>query len=219
MATISVNGVELYYTQTGKGAPLLFLHGNGEDHTTFTPLIAELSRDFTCYAIDSRNHGKSAAHPDYHYDAMMKDIHAFITALNLAPVRIVGFSDGSIITMLLAMKYPQLAERIVLLGPNLSPNDFTPACTRYVERLYRLDPNPLYKMMLEEPNILPEDLHAISAKTLIMGGENDVYIEGTFETIAHNIEAAQLFLLKDHDHSSYIVQNDLIYAWLYDFLK
>lgn len=219
MPFIHVNKIDLYYTKQGQGEPLLFLHGNGEDHTIFKPLIDKLAEHFTCYAIDSRNHGKSAQTNEFHYQTMMEDIHQFITTLNLNKPNIIGFSDGSIITMLLAIQFPALMNKIVLLGPNLTPNDLTDACTRYLKRLYKNDPNPLYKMMLEEPNIQECELQKIEAKTLIIGGENDLYNAGTFERIQKNIRHSTLKIIPNHDHSSYINQNDLLYNDLCTFLN
>ena len=219
MAYIKVNGIQLFYAQQGKGEPLIFLHGNGEDHHTFDPLIAKLANHFTCYAIDSRNHGQSEMTDQFHYQTMMDDLYAFITAMQFEKVNIIGFSDGSIITMLLAMQHPKLVHQAILLGPNLKPSDFTDACTRYVERLYKNDPNPLYKMMLDEPNIEAEDLQNIQAKVLIIGGENDLYKAGTFEKIHENIQKSNLLILENHDHSSYIFQNDMIYADVINFLQ
>ena len=55
-----VNGVELYYEKTGAGRPLLMVHGNGEDHSIFNEAVKELKRDFCCYTVDSRGHGRSS---------------------------------------------------------------------------------------------------------------------------------------------------------------
>lgn len=219
MAHININGTQIFYTQQGSGLPLIFLHGNGEDHHIFDPLIKKLSHQFTCYALDSRNHGQSQMTDQFHYQTMTDDLLAFIHELKLSPVNIIGFSDGSIVTMLLAMQQPELIDKAVLLGPNLKPSDFTDACTRYVERLYKNDPNPLYKMMLDEPNIEAEDLQKIQAKTLIVGGENDLYKAGTFEKIHENIQKSNLLILENHDHSSYIFQNDMLYPEIIQFLK
>ncbi len=219
MPFIHVNNINLFYTQQGQGEPLLFLHGNGEDHTIFTPLINKLSKHFTCYAIDSRNHGKSDITAEFHYQTMMEDLHQFIIALQLTKPNIIGFSDGSIITMLLATQYPSLPNKIALLGPNLTPNDLTDVCIRYLQRLYKNDPNPLYKLMLDEPNIAENELQKIQANTLIIGGENDLYKAGTFEKIQKNIHHSELKIIPNHDHSSYISQNDLLYDDLLKFFE
>ena len=51
--------IELFCTKQGSGPSLLLLHGNGEDGTYFVHQIAEFSKDFTVYAIDTRGHGRS----------------------------------------------------------------------------------------------------------------------------------------------------------------
>ena len=49
---IGVNGIQLYYTKTGQGRPLIMVHGNGEDHTIFDEAVGVLKEHFTCYCID-----------------------------------------------------------------------------------------------------------------------------------------------------------------------
>lgn len=80
---ISVNGVNLYYQKTGDGEAMILLHGNGEDHQIFSPLIAKLWSDFTFYAVDSRNHGRSDKTAVYDYSVMADDIEALIKELHL----------------------------------------------------------------------------------------------------------------------------------------
>lgn len=219
MPFIQVNDIQLFYEKKGQGTPIIFLHGNGEDHNIFKPLIDLLSQDFTCYALDSRNHGQSDMTDQFHYQTMMDDTYAFITQLGLSNINIIGFSDGSIITMLLAMQYPKLIHKMILLGPNLTPNDFNDACTRYLQRLYRKNPDPLYKMMLKEPQINEKSLNIIKSDTLIIGGENDLYKEGTFERIKKNIYKSNIYIIKNHDHSSYIANNAMLYEKINLFFK
>ena len=115
MPHIQVNEIEIFYTIKGDGPPLLFLHGNGEDHHTFDILIEKLSIHHRCYAVDSRNHGQSQQTNEFHYQTMMEDTKELINALQLAPINVIGFSDGAIITMLLAIPYQSLVNKIILL--------------------------------------------------------------------------------------------------------
>ena len=57
--TININGLVIYYEKSGKGEPLILLHGNGEDHTIFENSILILEKQFTVYALDTRGHGQS----------------------------------------------------------------------------------------------------------------------------------------------------------------
>ncbi|MEG0513956.1 MAG: alpha/beta hydrolase, partial [Clostridia bacterium] len=101
-----VNEIKLYYEVSGIGTPLLLLHGNGENHKIFDKAIPLLSEHFTVYAIDSRGHGQSDAVSQYHYDDIAEDVKCFIDKLKLKNPVFYGFSDGGIIGVLLAAKYP-----------------------------------------------------------------------------------------------------------------
>ena len=87
----------LFYTKTGNGRPLIMVHGNREDHTIFDEAIGVLKEHFTCYAIDSRGHGKSSPCRELHYKDMAADMIAFMTELDLTDVAFYGFSDGGIV--------------------------------------------------------------------------------------------------------------------------
>ena len=71
-----INGISLFCERLGNGAPLILLHGNGEDHNIFRVLINKLVQNFTVYAIDSRNHGQSEQTDDYSYATMTEDIYS-----------------------------------------------------------------------------------------------------------------------------------------------
>lgn len=94
----------LFYQISGSGPVLLFLHGNGEDHTIFNELIFRLQENFTCIQLDSRGHGQSTGPTPESYEALTNDVDAFIKAMNINEVNIIGFSDGAIIGTLLAIR-------------------------------------------------------------------------------------------------------------------
>lgn len=215
---ISVNGVELFYKKAGGGEALILLHGNGEDHHIYDKLTKKLKSRYTVYAIDSRNHGKSSKTDDYSYDTMAKDICLFVQKLSLGRVYIAGFSDGAIISLLLALKYSECISKMILLGVNLSPDDFTEESRHYLESVYKETKDPLFKLMLTEPDIKVESLASINIPTLVMGGENDIYKPATFATVSANIPDSELKIMKGHTHDSYIVNEDIIYKDIIEFL-
>lgn len=207
---IQINGVNIYYYQVGQGDPLILLHGNGEDHHIFDPLITKLQPYFTIYAIDSRNHGQSEETTDYHYEIMAADLAAFIQHLKLEAVNIIGFSDGAITALLLALQQPNLINKMALLGVNLQPSDFTNECYQFVQQTYATTQDPLFKMMLEQPNIELASLKQIKIPTLVIGAEHDIYHPALFEQIANTLPNATLKIMPDHQHDSYIVNNDIL---------
>lgn len=204
---IKVNGIELYYEVIGNGEPLVMIHGNSETHEIFHEAAEVLSQYFTCYLIDSRGHGVSEAVSEFHYDDMAEDVHAFIEALHLKHVTYYGFSDGGIIGILLACKYPQLFERMIISGANTHPKAMKKLTYLVFKVIAFFNRSPLFKLMLTEPNITKEQLQAIRIPTLVLAGSKDVVLESDTRFIANNIQNAVLKILDGEGHGSYIVHN------------
>lgn len=215
---IEVNGITLSYIKEGNGNPIILLHGNGEDRHIFDELIDKLKIKFTVYAIDSRNHGNSTKSEDYSYETMAEDIHQFIEKLELRDVSLIGFSDGAILGLLITLKYPSTFKKLALLGVNLKPTDFKPEIYNSIVEEYERTKDPLFKMMLEQPNIELQELQNVHVPSLIIGAENDLYYEDSFHHITNTIPNAILKIIEGHDHGSYVVNNDLLYPDLEKFL-
>ncbi len=216
---ITVNNIELAYEKSGSGEPLLLLHGNGEDHHIFDVITAKLQNDFTIYAIDSRNHGESTRTEDYSYEAMAKDIYSFIKQLGLEKVNIAGFSDGAIIALILAMKQGQYIHKMALLGVNLKPDDFTEESYQFVKRTYEETRDPLFKLMLEHPNIELTDVKNVAIPTLVIAAEQDIFRPESFVNLANTLPNADLIIMNGHEHDSYIVNQDILYPDLVKFFS
>jgi pimeloyl-ACP methyl ester carboxylesterase len=216
---IEVNNIELNYIKEGSGRPVILLHGNGEDHHIFDELIIKLKEHFTIYAVDSRNHGESSKTDDYSYETMAEDIYFFIKKLNLTDVSLVGFSDGAILGMLLSLEHPLLFSKMALLGINLKPTDFKEDIYNYLVEEYQKTKDPLLKMMLEQPNIELSQLSEISTPSLVVAGEDDLFYEKSFEDIAKTLPNGKLKVIQGHDHGSYIINQDILYPDLIEFLQ
>ncbi|OAU48248.1 alpha/beta hydrolase, partial [Lacticaseibacillus rhamnosus] len=166
--------LKLYYQKSGHGPAIILLHGNGEDHTLFADLITYLAPHYTVIALDSRDHGQSSATDRLSYDAMTSDVSALITELELARPIILGFSDGGIIALLLAIRHPEQVGALIVAGANLTPQGL-----RWYSRiLFRIAaghrPSPKLAMMLHEPQITPQMLHRITVPTLVLAGSRDL---------------------------------------------
>ncbi len=213
---INVNNVRLSYIKEGEGKPLILMHGSGEDRHIFDEIINKLKKDFTVYAIDSRNHGESEKTDVFTYEAMSEDISEFIKKLKLDGAYVVGFSDGAILALMTGMKYQELIGKMALLGINLKPEDFKEPEYNYLLKEYNETKDPLFKMMLEQPNIELEKLKDVNIPTLVIAGENDVFYEKTFTDIVKVMPNAVLKIMGGHDHSSYVINQDILYT---DFLE
>lgn len=215
---LKVNNIELAYEKMGNGEPLILLHGNGEDHHIFDKITSKLQNNFSVYAIDSRNHGESTATEDYLYETMAEDIYCFITTLNLGKVNLVGFSDGAIISLILAMNHMECVSKMALLGINLKPDDFTEENYQYLKEAYEKEKDPLLKLMLEHPNIELDDVKNVTIPTLVIAAEEDAFKPETFVNLANGLPNGELIIMNGHEHDSYIVNQDMLYPDLLGFL-
>jgi pimeloyl-ACP methyl ester carboxylesterase len=215
---IGVNGIQLYYTKTGHGRPLLMVHGNGEDHTIFDEAINVLKEHYTCYAVDSRGHGKSSPCREFHYKDMAADMIAFMTELDLTDVAFYGFSDGGIIGLLAAINSARITHLIVS-GANIS----TKGCKLSFRLLLRgmsiVKRDPMIELMQKEPDIDPAQLSAIRVPTVVLAGSKDLIRESETRLIAESIPGARLRILKGEKHGSYIVHSTKIATIIEEELK
>ena len=217
---IDINNVKLYYNVVGTGSPLILIHGNGESHEIFDEAVKLLSEHFTCYLLDSRGHGQSQKVSEYHYADMAEDVYQFIQALSLQNITFYGFSDGGIIGLLLASRYPDLFGRMIISGANTSPA----AISGWVEEAFQnwrqiMKKSALFKLMMTEPDITREQLAAIQIPTLVLAGSEDVIDETDTRFIAESIPGADLRILPGEDHDSYIVGSTKVAELILEYCR
>ena len=215
---IQLNGQILSYEKEGEGSPIIFLHGNGETHAIWDRMIAEMSMDHTVYAIDSRGQGESATPKEYHYKDMAADVICFIESLHIEKPVLCGFSDGAIITLLVALKRQDLLSAIVLCGANLSPKGLTGSARREIKSLYKKTNSPLVEMMLLEPDIAPDKLRSINLPALVCAGSKDMIKPKETQTIADHLPQATLHIFEGETHGSYVEHTDKLAPVLLKFL-
>lgn len=212
------NGIELNYEVFGEGSPFILLHGNGEDHTIFYTLIEDLKKDYKVYAIDSRSHGCSEQ-GKLSYSLMAEDVRSFIESLNLIKPIIYGFSDGGIIGIILASKYPELISTLISSGANVTPNGLKWHIRAFFRVLNFFKPSPFLNLMIKEPNLTENDLNNIKANVLLLAGSNDMVPYKHSEYIAKNIPNATLKVLKGENHGSYVINSSKLYPIIKSYLN
>src|SRR5579859_1872359 len=109
MATVTVNGTELYYEETGAGPTLLFIHGMCGNANVWSDQLRRLGSHFRCVAYDRRGHTRS---PLGKLDQRTVQLHAddaagLIEALQLAPCLLVGSSGGARVAVDVLRRYPR----------------------------------------------------------------------------------------------------------------
>ena len=216
---INVKGLELYYRVSGQGNPIVLLHGNGQDHTIFRVLIKKLSKSFTVYAIDSRDHGKSGKVQFLDYMSKMEDVAEFIRVLEVHKPIVYGFSDGGIIGLLLAIHHPDLLSKLIISGANINPDGVKRFFFVLMKIGYFFTRSNKLKLMLTQPDIPEEDLFTITTPTLVLAGRHDVIKESHTKLIASSISGSVLRILPGESHTSYVLHNEKLYGIIKSFIE
>ena len=240
MATVSANGVEHYWEEHGRGPTVLLLHGGLESSSSWaaqTPVLAEGHR---VVLVDRRGHGRT---PDVDgpitYELMRDDTIACIEALDVAGAHLVGWSDGGIIALMVAIARPELVGRIVTLGSNSSSEAYTPAARVVLGRgsplvdLIRADydatspdgpehwPVVLEKLMhlwWDEPLDFTADLARIESPTMVMAGDDDCIDLGHSVEMFRRIPTARLAIVPGASHTAPAEQPELVNRMIVEFL-
>ena len=208
--------------------PIVFLHGNGEEHGIFGTIIDEVcSRGYIAIGIDSRDQGLSTrGTAAFTYEQMAEDAYAVLRQLGVSSAHIVGFSDGAILGLLLARDYPDIVTSLVSIGANLEPDTLGDMTWLYesiagnkrwaaqgwegavLEDGYPV-PSPAeaariaehLELMVDNPHIDPASLEHISVPVVVMAGEYDeIYPEET-RRIAEAIPTARLLFIPGCPHN------------------
>ena len=117
-----LNGIKLYTEEYGKGQPMLQIHGNGESIASMGHQIRFFADRYRVIAADSRGHGKSdMGSGRLTYEQMAEDLNALLEKRGLRSVYVLGWSDGGILGLLLAIHHPDKVGRLAIMGANLNP--------------------------------------------------------------------------------------------------
>src|SRR5579871_5042667 len=115
----AVNGVRIYYAVYGHGSPVILLHGGLANANYWGKQIRPLARHHLVIVMDSRGHGRSTRDDrPYSYDLMADDVVRLLDVLHVRKADVVGWSDGAIIGLDLALRYPARVGKIFSFAAN-----------------------------------------------------------------------------------------------------
>lgn len=218
-----VNHIKLYYAvynEQGK-EPVILLHGGFASSDEWSFEVPLLAKTHQVIVVDSRGHGRSSlGAQQLGYELLTSDVLQLMDHLNIPRASIVGWSDGGIIGMILAIQHPERINKLFTFGANYnlagykSETSDSASAARFMARAtanYRkLSPTPddfgklkqaLGKMYTAEPNLKPADLKTIKAPTVIACGQYDQFIKQEhFRELAQLIPGAKLVILPNVAH-------------------
>ncbi len=223
MAYTAVNGLNVYYEVHGKGPPLLLLHGGSGSAEYFREAIPFFMGQFRVFAIEQMGHGRTADALDrpFHYHDMAEDTVALMRQLGIEHAAVVGFSDGGIIGLDIAIHHPERVTKLALTGANTrtdgyteesreSARTFNPDEVPVSDAYARLSPNGadhwpvflrrLQSMWVAEPSFTREEVQSIKAPTLIIIGDGDIVTPEHAVEMFGTIPDAQLCVVPNAGH-------------------
>jgi pimeloyl-ACP methyl ester carboxylesterase len=234
-----VNDIQMYYAVYGAGEPLILLHGGLGHSDVWGYQIPALAQHFKVIAADSRGHGRStrSAQP-YSYALMASDVVALMDHLKIEKASILGWSDGGIIGIDIAINHPERLNKLFAFGANtnvagLRPDiDKSPVFNKYIEvageDYKRLSKTPteydafvkqISEMWATQPDYKPEQLAKISVPVAIADGEHDEAIRQEHDVeMANAIPGAKLVILPGVSHFAFLQKPDEFNKAVLDFL-
>jgi pimeloyl-ACP methyl ester carboxylesterase len=237
---IKANGISIYYAVYGEGPPVVLIHGGLVNSDWWGNQVSALAAHHTVILMDSRGHGRSTrdARP-YSYDLMADDVAALLDALKLQKADIVGWSDGAVVGLDLAIRHPDRVGKVVAFGANTVTSgmkddvDKNPtvnsAMTRAQQQYESYSATPkeyqaffdqILKMWADQPNWTDAQLRAITAPVLVMDGDHDEMIKREHtEYIAATIPGAGLLILPNASHFAFLQDPELFNDAILDFLS
>lgn len=219
---VSHDGARIYWRSFGEGPAVILLHGGLANGEYWGNQVRALVRAHDrAIVIDSRGHGRSTRDErPYTYELMASDVVAVMDALHVRRAAVVGWSDGAIIGLVMALKDPERLTRVFAFAANMDPSGVEPDVetnstfarfeARTAKDYARLSATPggflafktaIEKMWDTEPNYTAADLGRIHVPAAIVDGDHDEAIKRRHtEYLARSIPGAKLIILPGVSH-------------------
>ena len=222
-----VNGLKMYYEIHGHGKPIVLIHGGGSTiHTNFGKIIPILSKNRLVIAVELQAHGRTNdRNADLTFEQDADDVATLLKNLNIDKADFFGFSNGGTTTLQIAIRHPELVDKIVL-GSALAKRNGVPdwfwgfmenAKLENMPELLKVgykkvaaDTNGLQvmhdrdaKRMVNFKDIPEEKIKSIKAPTLIIIGDKDIITPEHAIELHRQIANAELAIIPG-GHGQYI---------------
>jgi pimeloyl-ACP methyl ester carboxylesterase len=241
MATfIDLDGVSTWTETRGSGErTVVLLHGGlGNSDDLLDSIGTDLEASFRLVAFDRRGHGYTAdTEEPFHYDDMATHAIRVLEHLGASStVHLVGWSDGGIVAMLIALRRPDLVDRLVLIGANfhvegiheLNPGDGAPPpvmLEAYAMRSpdgadhFPVVAEKFMAMVTTEPTLTTDDLARLGHPTLVLVGDDDLVRLDHALALYEALPAGRLCVVPGASHAVVIERSQLVAAIITDFLQ
>ena len=212
-----INGFKMYTEVYGSGPPLLMIHGNNGNMSAFAKNVPYFATHYQVILADSRSQGRSIdpGHP-LTFEMMADDYAALLDAMHITSAYVIGWSDGGINALLLAIRHPEKVKRLASTGANLWPtaDAFRPGFWDEEKKEYdaglqkeyltaeEKNDRKLFLLDWQEPHITLAQLQSIQAPSLIICGDHDLIAVTHTVLIYQNIPHANLWIVPNSGHGT-----------------
>ena len=229
----NIRGIKIYYEMYGSGEPLLFIHPNGGSIKNFKQQVNFFAGKYRLILTDSRAQGKSVDTSDsLTYEMMADDLNELLDQLKIDSCNVIGWSDGGINALLLAMRHPKKVKKLVSTGANLWPDStaLDPWVFKDIINSYNkissepasvasINKKKTIGLMLREPHIALKELSKISCPSLIIGGDHEAILPLHTLLIAQSIPKSYLWIVPNSGHATLVRYRDDFNKAVLDFLR
>jgi len=193
---VNVNGMKMYYEVSGRGSPLIVLHGSYMNIPEMGAIIPKLARTHRVYALEFQGHGRTTdIDRPLTYQNLADDVAAFMNAVGLQKADIFGYSMGAIAGLQLAIRHPAQVNKLVFAGGAYDFEGWQPEFramipkqtvdmmlqTPFAKEYPKLAANPkgfpeLVRKVIalqNQPMAWESDVKALKVPVLIIGGDAD----------------------------------------------
>jgi len=222
--TAPVNGIRLWYAVFGRGEPVILVHGGLANSDYWGLQVRALAPHYQVVVLDSRGHGRSTrTDAPITYDLMSSDVLALMDHLHIPKAALVGWSDGAIIGLDIAIHHPERLTKLFAFAANSDPSGVkdvsaSPVFTAFTERASReyekLSPTPrqfkaflanITNMWATQPHFSADQLRGIKVPTWIVDGDHDEAIEReNTDHMAALIPGAGELILPEVSHFAFL---------------
>lgn len=192
MPNITVNGAKLYYEDTGKGKPIVFLHGYVGDIEDWRNQIKLLSPKYRCLALDQRGRGKGVApkkQEDYTFPFFIDDVYQWLKQMKVDKFVLNGHSLGGMVSQGFTLAHPEMVTGLILAATSSGSGAISAEEAKQRDKLteialskgtvaafdYDLENNSATKARYARH---PETLERMREKTRTTSAEGYVYVRG-----------------------------------------
>lgn len=129
--------MELNYQHEGSGHPLIILHGLFGMLDNWVSISRKLAKEYSVYAVDQRNHGRSHMHEIFNYHAMVDDLLEFMETLGIESAYLLGHSMGGKTAMQFSFDYPEKVDKLIVA--DISPDEYNHKHDKLIEAMLSVD--------------------------------------------------------------------------------